>query len=394
MTPDLVELLRTGRFAEVHELLAPQLRPLASPEALEAAWTAALAENGALVSTGAPATEQGVTRVLLEFERGRMTLVTAEGPDGLAGLQLAPAGAAEPMAPWEPPSYVDTSTFEEQDVALHGVEGTLSLPFVSGPAPAVVLLSGSGAHDRDETIGRNKPLKDVAWGLASRGIAVLRFDKVTYGMTSAPADFTVYDEYAPAALSAFALLQERADIGPVYLLGHSLGGTIAPRIAAVEPAIAGLILLAGAAQPLHWATVRQLRHIGAAETTIEAITQRAQMVDSPELSADTPAAELPFGVPAPYWLDLRDYDAPATAARLDVPMLILQGGRDYQVTVDDDLALWQAELANRSNVTVRVYEADNHMFTPGSGPSTPAEYEPAQHVDPEVVADIADWLTG
>ncbi|EWM18410.1 alpha/beta fold hydrolase [Kutzneria sp. 744] len=394
MTPDVVELLRTGRFAEVHGLLAPQLRPLASPEALEAAWTAALAENGALTSTGAPVTEQGVTRVVLEFERGRMTLVTAEGPDGLAGLQLAPASASEPMAPWEPPSYVDTSTFEEQDVALYGVEGTLSLPFVSGPAPAVVLLSGSGAHDRDETIGRNKPLKDVAWGLASRGIAVLRFDKVTYGMTSAPADFTVYDEYAPAALSAFALLRERADIGPIYLLGHSLGGTIAPRIAAAEPAIAGLILLAGAAQPLHWATVRQLRYIGAAETTIEAITQRAQMVDSPALSANTPATELPFGVPAPYWLDLRDYDAPATAARLDVPMLILQGGRDYQVTVDDDLALWQAELADRPNVTVRVYEADNHMFSPGSGPSTPAEYEPAQHVDPEVVADIADWLTG
>jgi hypothetical protein len=75
-------------------------------------------------------------------------------------------------------------------------------------------------------------------------------------------------------------------------------------------------------------------------------------------------------------------------------MLILQGGRDYQVTVADDLAGWQAGLAGLPGVTIRVYQADNHLFFPGAGPSSPAEYEPAQHLDPAVVADVADWLTG
>jgi hypothetical protein len=387
---DVVELLRTGRFAEVHGLLAPQLRPLVTPEALEAAWLAALAEHGALTGTGTPVTEQGVTRVPLEFERGRLTLVLAEGRDGLGGLQLAPASAADPIEPWAPPSYVDCSAFDEHDVVLDGVEGTLSLHHGDGLKPAVVLLSGSGAHDRDETIGRNKPLKDVAWGLASRGVAVLRFDKVTYKMKSAPPGFTVYEEYAPAALSAVALLRQRNDIGAVSLLGHSLGGTIAPRIAAAT-AVDGLVLFAGGAQPLHRAALRQLRHIGAPETMIEAVTKQAELVDSPALSVDTPQVELPFGVPAAYWLDLRSYDGPTAAAALDVPMLIVQGGRDYQVTVADDLALWQAKL-DRPTVTVRVYEADNHLFFPGAGRSMPAEYEPAQHVDPSVVADIADWL--
>jgi uncharacterized protein len=74
-------------------------------------------------------------------------------------------------------------------------------------------------------------------------------------------------------------------------------------------------------------------------------------------------------------------------------MLILQGARDYQVTVDDDLDMWRAGLQDRANVTIRVYEKDNHLFFVGSGPSTPAEYEPAQHVDPEVVGDIASWMT-
>jgi dienelactone hydrolase len=381
MTPDVVEFLRDGRFAELHELFTPQLRSLVTPEVLQSGWATVVAQHGEFVTAGPAVTEQGMTRIPLEFANGRLTLVIASGPNGLGGLQFA---SAEPIAPWEPPSYVDSSRFEE--VPLDEVSGTLSLPHGSGPWPAVVLLSGSGSHDRDETIGRNKPLKDVAWGLASRGIAVLRLDKRPRQVA------TVYDEYAPAALAAVRLLGQRNDIGRVYLLGHSLGGTVAPRIA-VSVDIAGLILFAGGAQPLHRAMLRQFRHIGAPDASIEAVARQADLVDSPDLSDATPTAELPFGVPASYWLDLRAYDAPATAAALEIPILICQGARDYQVTVADDLALWQEKLAGRDNVTVRVYEADNHLFFPGSGPSTPAEYEPAQHVDPAVIADLAEWLT-
>jgi uncharacterized protein len=123
------------------------------------------------------------------------------------------------------------------------------------------------------------------------------------------------------------------------------------------------------------------------------MTRQARTADSPDLSPSTPDSELPFGVPAPYWLDLRDYDPAAAAAALGKPVLIIQGGRDYQATVADDLAGWKAGLAGHPDVTIRVYDADNHLFFPGSGPSSPAEYEPAQHMDPAVVADIAGWLT-
>ena len=87
-------------------------------------------------------------------------------------------------------------------------------------------------------------------------------------------------------------------------------------------------------------------------------------------------ASCPFGVPAPYWLDLRGYDPAAAAAALGKPTLIVAGGRDYQVTVADDLSLWRAALDASPHVTFRVYDADNHLFFPGSGPSAPAEYEP------------------
>jgi uncharacterized protein len=117
-------------------------------------------------------------------------------------------------------------------------------------------------------------------------------------------DFTVTDEYAPAALAAVRLLREHDAIGPVYLAGHSIGGTVAPRIAAAEPAIAGLILLAPGAQPLQWAAVRQFRYLeslnegtaAVTQATIDAITEQAERVDSPDLSPATPSTEVPLGV--------------------------------------------------------------------------------------------------
>jgi uncharacterized protein len=418
----VLDLARAGRFAEIRDLFAPQLRTMVTAEALQSAWSAELGRLGLVCAAGTPVSEPtaagvAVVKILVTFERGELTLVVSVTDAGwLAGLQLAPAAAAQPTQPWEPPAYADPGTFDEQEVTIGSgplaVPGTLSLPRTPGPGPGVgprpgiVLLSGSGPQDRDETIGRNKPLKDVAWGLASRGVAVARFDKVTYAhrneVAQAP-DFTVADEYVPHAVAAVHLLAQHpaVDAGRVFVLGHSLGGTLAPRVAAAQPSVAGLVILAGGTQPLHWAAVRQVRYLAsldpataaASEPVIEAMSRQAAAVDSPGLSPSTPASELPFGGPAPYWLDLRGYDPVAVAAALGQPMLILQGGRDYQVTVADDLAGWKAGLARRPDVTVHVYDPDNHLFFPGTGPSAPVEYEPAQHVDPAVIADIASWLT-
>jgi len=327
----VLDMARTGRFAQIRDLFAPQLRAMVPAEALQAAWDAELARNGAVASAGPPVSEAAgpgtaVVRIPVTYERGTLTLVVSvSGGRWLTGLQLAPASAAEPVAPWQPPAYADPEKFREQDVTLGSgplaVPGTLSLPRRPGPRapyPAVVLLAGSGPLDRDETIGRNKPLKDLAWGLASRGVAVLRFDKVTYahpGQVKEAQDFTLADEYLPAAAAANDLLRQHpaAGAGPVFVLGHSLGGTVAPRAAGAEPSVAGLVIMAGGTQPMHWAAVRQVRYLAsldpgtaaAAQPAIDAMTRQAQLVDSPGLSPSTSASDLPFGVPAAYWLDVR-----------------------------------------------------------------------------------------
>jgi uncharacterized protein len=410
----VLDLARAGRFAEISDLFAPQVRDLVTAEGLQAAWAAQIGRHGPVAAVGVPVSESAATgtvvRIPVTFEHGELTVIVSVDSTGwLTGIQLAPASAAQPTAPWQPPPYADPEKFDEQDVTIGSgplaVPGTLSLPREPGRRPAVVLLGGSGPNDRDETIGRNKPFRDLAWGLASAGVTVVRFDKVTFARKSALADlsdFTATDEYVPDAVAAVHLLRQHpaVDADRVFVLGHSLGGTVAPRVAAAEPSVAGLVIMAGGAQPLHWAAVRQIRYIAsldpetaaASQGAVEAITLQARLVDSPGLSRSTPASELPFGVPAAYWLDLRGYDPAAVAAAAGKPVLLLQGGRDYQATVADDLARWRAGLAGRPDVSIRVYDADNHLFFPGAGPSGPAEYEAAQHVDPEVVTDIASWL--
>lgn len=351
--------------------------------------------------------KEGFVRVRIPIicERGGFTVRMAVDSQGaLQGLLLA---ATEGIAAWTPPSYANPKKFAEHDVTVGSgplaVPGTLSLPYGHRKRPGVVLLPPMGSFDRDETSGLNKPLKDLAWGLASRGVAVLRFDMVTYAhsqQVAARRDFTMTDEYVPYAVAAVHLLQQQPTVDParVFVLGHSMGGKVAPRIATAEPSIAGLVIMAGDTQPMQRSAIRVARYLAqrspgpASEAAVETMTRQAAQVDSPELSPSTEARELPFGLSGSYWLDLRSYDPVSQASALDRPMLILQGGRDYQVTVEDDLSRWKEGLSDRPDVTIRIYEADNHLFFPGTGPSTPAEYEPAQHVDPAVVADIATWL--
>jgi dienelactone hydrolase len=406
----VVEMARDGRFVEMELLFAPPLRAVASAETVRVAWSAEISKCGRVSTIGDPVSEQvkeGLIRVRVPVicEHGELTVLMSVDSQGkLQGLRLTAPQAA---ISWMPPVYANPKKFTERDVTVGSgplaTQGTLSLPHGHGLRPGVVLLSGGGPFDRDGTSGLNKPLKDLAWGLVSRGVAVLRFDKVTYTHVQQVAtleDFTMKDEYVPSAVAAVRLLQQQPNVDAtrVFLIGHSMGGKVAPRIAVAEPSIAGLVILAGDTQPMQQSAIRVARYLAqlspspASQAALETIIRQAALVESAELSRSTPATELPFGFSGSYWLDLRSYDPVLQASKLDTPMLILQGERDYQVTVEDDLSRWREGLGHRSNVTIRIYKADNHLFFPGTGPSTPTEYDAAQHVDPRVINDISMWL--
>jgi uncharacterized protein len=217
---------------------------------------------------------------------------------------------------------------------------------------------------------------------------------------AALADFTVNQEVIEDAIEAVKALraQPRIDPARVFVLGHSLGGMLVPRIATADPTIAGSIVLAGAARPLEEAIVAQCRYIAGADGTIspeeqQGIERAAALADSvralkPE---DAKSGRMISGAPASYWLDLRGYDPPSAATRVKPPMLILQGERDYQVT-PEEFAKWKAALGSRRDVTLRSYPALNHLFIAGTGPSLPAEYQVPGHVAEDVIRDIATWI--
>ena len=412
-----VGLLASGSYAEAGARMDDTMRAALPLEKLAEVWRGIESQVGAFREVQATRAEQsgGYAVVYVTTAFGTQTLdvkVVFDGAGKVAGLFFVPTAAAGAGTgtSYEPPPYVVADAFSEQEVTVGtgtwALPGTLSLPKGAAPFPALVLVHGSGPQDRDESIGPNKPFRDLAGGLASRGVAVLRYEKRTkvyaQQMAGSADRITTKEETIDDAVAAVGLLRERQDIDPrrVFVLGHSLGGTMAPRIGAAAPDIAGLILLAGAARPLEDIILEQTAYLlqlqsglSTAERTAQIDHVRGQVakVKDAALSVDTPAAELPLGIPAAYWLDLRGYDPPAAAARLAKPVLVLQGGRDYQVTTGD-YDLWRAAFAGREGADFKLYPDLNHLFVTGSGKSTPAEYEIVGHVAAPVVEDIATWV--
>jgi len=325
----------------------------------------------------------------------------------VAGLFFVPT---QFQAKYRLPDYAARpGTYVEKELIVGSSEwalsATLTLPNGKGPFPALVLVHGSGPQDRDETYGPNKPFRDLAYGFVSRGIAVLRYEKRTrqHGakMALLKDHITVKEETIDDALAAVALLRGREEINHdrVFVLGHSLGGMLLPRIGWADPAIAGLIVFAGNTRPLEDLILDQIDYLfnqdgvvtAAERIQLETIKMQVARVKGPALSDSTPAAELPLGVPAGYWLDLRGYQPSETAKNLKMPMLILRGERDYQVTTAD-FEGWQKSLSVRADVEFKSYPKLNHFFIEGKGEITPAEYDLAGNIPAYVIEDIAAWV--
>ena len=406
-----VTALTSGDFAALEDQFTSEMKAAMPVERLKETWTRLLAQAGEFKSCGTNArvVAIGDKRMVItpcEFARAKLDLQFAfDGEGKIGGMSIRPTTG--PEVPYTFPAYAKPAAYAETALTIGSGEwalpGTLTAPVDGASLPAVILVHGSGPNDRDETIGGNKPFKDLAVGLASRGIAVLRYDKrsrVHGAKLAALQTLTVDQEVVEDVAIAVRTLraQPRIDPARIFVLGHSLGGMLVPRIAATDSTLAGLIVLAGPARPLEDAMVAQTRYMAAADGTISpdeqsAIDQMTAIANSvralkPE---DAASGRLAGGAPASYWLDLRGYDPPVAAKAVKARMLILQGERDYQVTMEE-FARWKGALGSRSDVTFRSYPTLNHLFIAGTGPSLPAEYQAAGHVAEDVVRDIAAWI--
>jgi hypothetical protein len=400
-----VDDLAARNLAAVVARFSPDMAQALPLAALDKTWRSILDQGGAVRSVGSPRGVQTapngivVVTVPLNLERLALDVNVTVAQDKVAGLFFKPAAAA--AAPWSPPSYVDPASFANVDVTVGpaALGGSLTLPKNARKVAAVILIHGSGPNDRDETVGPNRIFRDLAEGLASRGIAVLRYDKRTKvhpEMFSATS--TVREEVIDDVVAAVALLRQRPEIDParIVIAGHSLGGTLVPRIAQADPAIAAAVILAGATRPLPSTMAEQVEYIASLNGPPDDAT-RAK-IDELKRGVVRALAAKPgdvgppiLGVPPAYWGDLNAYDPAAAAATLTIPLLILQGGRDYQVTMAD-LQRFTATLAGHPGVTIRALPRLNHLFIAGDGRSRPEEYSRPGHVDPDVIDAIATFV--
>jgi len=405
----VVDALVARDFAKVTSQFDAAMKAALADDALRTSWEGIIAQLGAFKSRGVgqeqPRGAYVAVTVQCEFERAKVDVIVVFSTSGqIAGLQMRPPASA---TPYSAPAYVVSTAFKEREVTVGtgewAVPGTVTMPVGTGPFPAVVLVHGSGPNDRDESFGPNKTFKDLALGLASRGVAVLRYDKRTKVHQAKLANltaFTVKDESIDDTLLAVALLRTDPLVDPakIFVIGHSLGGMLIPRIAAADPKIAGVVVMAGAVRSLEQSIVDQLQYLADADGVVS--PEERQQIDgarqlvgivaklTPE---DAKAGKNLSGAPPGYWLDLRGYDPPASAARLPQRVLVLQGARDYQVTVAD-FDRWKAGLANKTNAEFKLYPTLNHLFLPGTGKSLPSEYSTPGHVPVEVIEDIAAWI--
>ncbi|HZI89684.1 MAG TPA: alpha/beta fold hydrolase [Candidatus Polarisedimenticolia bacterium] len=397
MTETLFSNMKAGNLASAYGMFDSRMQGAVSPEKLKSIWSDQLSAMGPLASWTITQRLQSqgvdVRIVLLKFDHGTLQATVAIHPDTkeVAGFVIKPPPSTAKPAP--PASYVHPADFRASEIKIgsapYVLGGTLCEPVGLGPFPAAVLIHGSGPQDRDETIGANKVFKDIAEGLASSGVAVLRYDKRTFVYGAQIGDsISVEDEVMVDAASAIAALRARPEIDPkrIFVIGHSMGALLAPEIAVRDGSVAGVACLAPPGRPVGDIVIDQMKFTGASPKDVAEMEQKVA-----RMKAGTLGTERFFGAPQSYWRDLDSRDGIGMAKKLGKPILVMRGDRDFQVGAQD-LAAWKAGLAGMEGATVETIPGLSHLFIAGEGKPSPSEYDKPGHVDERVIQKLTLFI--
>ncbi len=328
------------------------------------------------------------------------------------------AAAHRPQTPMKPYPYREEEVGYDNP-ARPGVHlaGTLTLPNGPGPFAAVLLITGSGAQDRDETIFEHKPFLVLADALTRRGVAVLRVDdRGMGGSTGASPKDTTFD-FATDVEAGVGWLKRRKDIDPgrIGLIGHSEGGLIAPMVASKDPSVAFIVMWAGPGVPGVELMAAQSRAVVLAAGAPPAAADQARDVQAAVLkallsSSDPAAARAAMdramqqaGAPpltdqafaqanSPWFRTFVGYDPGPALHALRIPVLAVVGGKDSQVPADQNIPALKAALAGDSKAEVVELPGLNHMLQPATTGGVDEYGKIETTIDPGALKLMVDWV--
>jgi uncharacterized protein len=401
-----LDLLLAHKYSEMIPMFSPPGKA-ANPET---ALAKIVPESWGTVQTiGTPSVRtigpNSIVNFLVNFANQNVTFEISINAEGQIGLIIPRPD------PWKRPLYSKPDSFKEREVTV-GTQwklgGTLTIPNGAGPFPGVVLVHDTGQAGRDEQSGSVKVFKDLAEGLASQGVVVLRYEKRTmaYPSVTQKEDYTAQEEIIDDAVLAAGVLRAQPEVKPgrVFALGFGLGGYLMPRVAEADGKLAGMIIVNGNERPLEDLTLDEAQYLDEDQEKNlkgpqleqwhrQMAVIREQAAKIKKLTQGDENTSSLLGMKGSYLLDLKGYDPAGQAKLLKIPMLILQGERDYQVNMKD-FAAWKSGLAGLQGVTMKSYPPLDHILVEGTGRSSSVDYrKPGQHVSQSVVDDVAKWVS-
>jgi dienelactone hydrolase len=405
----LQKLIRS-QFDSCHAQFAGILSEKISVSMLGQIWESMPKYLGEFKSSSGPIVERNdsieTVTIPCEFQKMKLDLaLTFNRTQQIVGLFFRPPKS---KSTYEYPTYHHPEKYYESKVKIktgnYELPGVLCIPNNCSDPPVAILLAGSGPNDKDETIGPNKMFLDLAIGLANNGIASLRFDKRTlvYGneMVEKPEEIDINTEVIEDALSAIKTVKKFpvTSHSKIIIIGHSLGAFCAPVIAAKSRFVKKLVLLAGNARPLEDILFEQFQYLFGLDSSgtdhnkdLDELRLQIQHLKDPFFLKTAQSKDLPLNLSAHYWQSIVHYKPLQTAKKLHQPILVLQGGRDYQVTMTD-FDIWKAALSPKAINQFLSYPELNHLFMLGKGKAKPEEYDKPGHMEESVIRDISNWI--
>lgn len=352
-----------------------------------------------------PFGEGTVSSLLFFFKDETLLMKMVETASGeITGFSFTPYESATFLPKYE---YKLPEGISETEVTIGSrweLPGVLTMPDNAENIPAVVLVHGSGPNDRNETIGQTAIFKDIAHTLAKHGIASLRYDKRTYvhGEKMIASQITIEEETIVDAILAGQLLQElpQIDSNRIFVLGHSLGGMMAPRVVDEGKGLfTGMIIAAGTPKPLDEIIIAQnlavISHLDGKSREVamkQLDEEKGRLENVYMLSEEDMRNEIVFGMPAYYLYEMKCINPVDLIHRMKVPTLILHGGGDFQVTPEDGIDAYKKLLGNPNYVTYALFNDLNHVFTASYDTQSVEDYNVALDIDSDVTKTIIDFI--